>query len=219
MPLDPPDSAKKACLLWLILHKGIWTNNKAAKIGKGQGLCPRCRTEEETIHHLFFHCPHNGLVLRILNSIMACINPRGVSLKQLVLGDFVGCSTPLWNCVRSEFLWFIWRSRNASIFQSDQPILTMLKQDLFFQLKASTTERKKEVHRRKDFLRKGKHACRNQEIFHQKENILYHRWDEEMEEELLSLREKDKKLTEHILEVTKVYFLVEKDEASIHPQR
>lgn len=125
----------------------------------------------------------------------------------------MGCSTPLWNCVRSEFLWFIWRAHNSVIFQSAAPVLTMLKHDLFFQLKEATTARKKEIHRRKDFLRKGKHACKNIEVFH------HQRWEEEMEDEMLSLREQDKKLTEHILEVTNLYSNVEKDEAAVHPQR
>lgn len=35
----------------------------------------------------------------------------------------------------------------------------MLKHDLFFQLKATNSARKKEIHKRRDFLRKGKHAC------------------------------------------------------------
>lgn len=52
-------SPKKACLLWLIYHRGVWTNQRAAKIGKGNGICTRCLIAIEDLHHLFFSCRFN----------------------------------------------------------------------------------------------------------------------------------------------------------------
>lgn len=123
------------------------------------------------------------------------------------------------NSVRAEFMWFIWRVRNAAVFHSVPPVLTILKSDLFFQMKEENASRKKELRRRKDFLRKGKHACKNIEVFHHRDGILYQRWEEELEDEIINLRAKDQQLIDQILEVTNLYTDVEKDEETVYPQR
>ena len=46
---------KKSCLAWLITYRAVWTNKKALKVNKGNGLCQRCKTEEDDIH-IFFQC-------------------------------------------------------------------------------------------------------------------------------------------------------------------
>ena len=46
---------KKSCLAWLIAFRAIWTNKKALKFHKGNGLCQSCNKVEDDIH-IFFQC-------------------------------------------------------------------------------------------------------------------------------------------------------------------
>lgn len=86
-------------------------------------------------------------------------------------------------------------------------------------MKNAMMTRKKELHKRREFLRKGKHARNNMEVLHRADNILYHQWDEELDHDIQALREKDRTLIEHILEVTNIYNKVDEDEVSVYPNR
>lgn len=56
--------------MWLIKHQGLWMGAKALRVGIGDDKCRRCRTEMETIHHLFMGCKHNSFMLSLLNRIL-----------------------------------------------------------------------------------------------------------------------------------------------------
>lgn len=86
-------------------------------------------------------------------------------------------------------------------------------------MRNASTKRKKELHQRRDFLRKSKHACKNSEVMHKEDTIIYHRWAVELDQEVHNLREKDRKLTEHILELANIYDKVNLDDAAVHPHR
>ena len=88
-----------------------------------------------------------------------------------------------------------------------------------YQKKNDFTERKEELWKQREFLRKGKHACIHLETLHTSESIIYNRWAEELDSEVLDIREKDKKLTKHTLKLTDVYRQIEADEQQTHPNR
>lgn len=50
-------SVKLCCFFWLVLNNIILTWDNLGRRGwQGPGYCNMCQSEEETIHHLFFHC-------------------------------------------------------------------------------------------------------------------------------------------------------------------
>ena len=115
---SPAIQPKISTHLWLILHQGLWTGEKALKRGIGNGRCPRCRRDVESILHIFISCPHNTLIMGYINKILHLFKRSEVSWNQLLLGDSIGCSPALWNTIRALFLWHIWLQRNTAIFNS-----------------------------------------------------------------------------------------------------
>ena len=143
---------------------------------------------------------------------MQVIHPREISWKQLILGEFVGCSTPLWQTIISKFLWFIWRGRNAYVFKSDPPSLANLKMDLFLQMRSVARLRKEEIKKRERALRRGKHAALSYGLLKEEDHILYINWEEEIKGDRKVLEDTDRQVTEWLLEATALYEDVMKDE-------
>lgn len=78
---------KKSCLLWLILHQGIWNAKRATKMGIGNGLCPRCMSKMESIQHLLFQCRDNKEYLTLLKSSLLKWNNITLTWKHFLLAD------------------------------------------------------------------------------------------------------------------------------------
>ena len=108
--------AKKACLLWLILHKAVWTGEKALKIGKGTGVCPRCKKGVETLEHLFFACEYNLKYFKFLHICFFALHPNPFSAPEILLGECYHLDILLWHNIRSSLLFHIWKERNSSVF-------------------------------------------------------------------------------------------------------
>ena len=107
---------KNSSLLWLIAHRAVWTRAKAAKCGKGDGVCPRCQESIEDLKHLFFDCPHN---LKFFNFLKKCF--RGIKLfrlsaNEVLLGECFHLDILLWHNIRGSLLFNIWKERNSSLF-------------------------------------------------------------------------------------------------------
>lgn len=126
---------KKSFLMCLTVHKALWTNERARKLGMGNGLCMRCRKDAESIAHLFINCEANKHSLIFLHACIKPIHPSTVSWKEILLGLSIGCSSGLWNAIRSVYVWNVWISRNKMIFNNRRcDPLPGLKRDLFVQM-------------------------------------------------------------------------------------
>ena len=111
---------KHSGLLWLILHKAVYTGSKALRIGKPNGLCPRCRHSLEDLDHLFFYCPFNLKFIDLLHACFSSTHPSPFSLQEILLGLCKNLDPPLWHWVRSLLLFHIWKERNAYLFQGGE---------------------------------------------------------------------------------------------------
>ena len=86
--------------------------------------CCMCKIAEESIDHLFHHCPvAKELWDAILNLFgVHWVMPR--QAKELLEGWHVGLSkhrqSGIWNAVPHYFMWGIWRDRNLRTFEGNE---------------------------------------------------------------------------------------------------
>ena len=90
--------------LLLIQAGGLWTASSLQKAGYlTTGLCPWCGKEEETLQHLWWHCPHHESCRkqlkdrypRLLQEIPTCLALHGIPPPEPA-GDLMG---PMWRAV------------------------------------------------------------------------------------------------------------------------
>ena len=108
-------SSKKAALLWLIAHQAVWTGTRALKIGKGDGICQRCLSCSEDIHHLFYYCPFNLKYFKFLELCFSSLIIK-VTPSMVLLGECYHLDILLWHNIRSSLLFCIWKERNSAVF-------------------------------------------------------------------------------------------------------
>ena len=113
-------SNKAKQLQWKFLHNVIFTEVRLQFMGKSNGICNMCKSDNETLVHLFFQCPEIHRINTTLKSILEyCIQlqipQQNVSISESDL--FLG----LWrnktlfqveNAILFEFKWGIWKIRN-----------------------------------------------------------------------------------------------------------
>lgn len=68
-------------------------------------------------------------------------------------------------------------------------------------------------------MKKGKAASCNLGICNERDRIIYRLWEEDIKQEESELLEKDRKLVEHIIEVTSIYQAIKEDDMDMHPNR
>jgi hypothetical protein len=111
-------------------------------------VCPICQVQDESMFHLFFECPRVNSRWRSLFSLLSTsdLTFRAVSLHigllQSATKQQQRCPTHL--ILIAECLWYIWRERNAFVYQGNpataplQQILKGTKQKLQARLWATT---------------------------------------------------------------------------------
>lgn len=117
---------KKSVLGWLIMHRAIWTAQKALRIGKGDGKCASCQGLE-TDTHLFMHCGTSKLIFEIMDLIMQRWRNSRLTWQQFLLGESVGCTQEFWTCIRVSVLWAIWCERNRVLFGKSSSEIHLLR--------------------------------------------------------------------------------------------
>ncbi|KAH7284029.1 hypothetical protein KP509_34G036500 [Ceratopteris richardii] len=141
---------KKSVLLWQILHRGIWTNHKASKICGTPPWCKRCHRAIEDVPHIFLTCPNSYKIWQMVGLKIRV--QKQLSWKQVLLGEAIGCSAALWNAIRGEVLWKIWRERCALNF-GDPPREWSIEKSLFLLGKRIVNSKKSPPFRHHQVLR------------------------------------------------------------------
>ena len=66
MSLDLPCSNKEKQLHWKIIHNALFTESRLQLMGMSNGMCHLCKTDTETLCHLFYHCRVSySLILKV----------------------------------------------------------------------------------------------------------------------------------------------------------
>ena len=80
-----------------ILNSILYTNTKLFKIGYNKhDKCTFCNNESETLHHLFFNCPHSNLFWKHLEKFYFNLTKqlKVLSLQEIIIG-ITASSCPL----------------------------------------------------------------------------------------------------------------------------
>ena len=107
---------KHTSLLWLLIHRAIWTGKRALQIGKGNGMCKRCHSSIEDVEHLFFFCPFNVKYIDLMHACFKSVHPNPFSIQEILLGICINLDPPFWHIIRSTLIFHIWKERNAYVF-------------------------------------------------------------------------------------------------------
>ena len=99
-----------------ILNSILYTNTKLFKIGYSeQDKCTFCNNESETLHHLFFNCPHSNLFWKHLEKYYFNLarQLKVLSLQEIIIG-ITALSCPLLNyfiLIGKVYIWDCRRKR------------------------------------------------------------------------------------------------------------
>eukprot|EP00253_Pinus_taeda_P007598 PITA_07598 len=120
---DPSIWPKISTFLWLLCHKRVLTwDNLRKRNFIGPSICFICKKEEETIEHLWYHCPLAYKLWQKIN--FCCQREAGVN------GDITATIRNwdphpyqskllnfLWKLIPGFVTWTIWKERNRRIFK------------------------------------------------------------------------------------------------------
>lgn len=112
--------------MWALVHGGIWTNDTLQKRRPNRSLnsqwCIMCRKNEESVDHLFLHCPIALFLwhkLFLLGNVMWVAPQRSAHMLEVdfrVLGGSKRAKL-LWSCAAFATFWVLWLERNARVFE------------------------------------------------------------------------------------------------------
>ena len=70
LSLDLPCSNKEKQFHWKIIHNALFTESKMQLMGMSNGSCHFCKTDSETLHHLFYQCRiTQNFILKVENAL------------------------------------------------------------------------------------------------------------------------------------------------------
>ena len=116
-------SNKSKQFQWKFLHNTIFTEHRLNLMRMSNGLCNMCKSERETLFHLFFNCVTIQPVLAKFEIIInAVIDRLDIGLRNLQFADIVlgyhkvpnKCN--LLNTILFELKWNTWKFRNSCKF-------------------------------------------------------------------------------------------------------
>jgi ribonuclease HI len=120
---------------WTLLKGKVLTAENLRKRGiLGPSICFFCRAEEESSHHLFFHCPFaQSCWTQIVRPIkMEEIFDQLSSLQKNWVKGYPYSKkgknniTCIWKCIPATLSWQIWLARNNCIFNDKKPNLVRI---------------------------------------------------------------------------------------------
>ena len=126
--LNKSMSSRKANQIsWKIVHNIIYTEQKLFRIGKSNnGKCHFCKTENETLTHLFHSC---NIIMVVWEHIFDALKTYNVlnntvyiplSEELIILGmyDYNKKYNVITNTIMNTVKWIIWKCRNIIKYQS-----------------------------------------------------------------------------------------------------
>ncbi|CAN1355803.1 Putative ribonuclease H protein At1g65750 [Linum perenne] len=114
--------SKVQCFMWLSYHGSILT----VDVLKARGFqlpnrCALCLSHEESVSHLFLHCPFVSPVWGKISSRLSIFGPMPAKIADLIAGwKGLNCGElfrPMMRVVLHSFLWHVWLERNDVIFR------------------------------------------------------------------------------------------------------
>ena len=118
-------SRKSNQLNWKIIHNIVYTEEKLQKMGRSDGKCHFCKTNSETLKHLFFGCdPINKLFGKIFHTINAFFTLENTETiyfneRHVIFGGYArnkrDCA--IINTILNTVKWTIWKIRNIVKYQ------------------------------------------------------------------------------------------------------
>jgi len=113
-------SLKAKQLHWKMLHHAIFTEHKLNLIGYSDGLCTFCKSQRETVIHLFWSCINAKAIWESIIPVIESLAINTLNYEILdaemicLLGtDFYPIKCKLINTIIMETKWFIWNRRNT----------------------------------------------------------------------------------------------------------
>ncbi|XP_026378108.1 uncharacterized protein LOC113272494 [Papaver somniferum] len=116
---------KVSFFVWLIHHNAILTQNNLKKKGwKLANRCILCKSNEETIDHLFIHCPEMYDVWMFFmkefhRDWVISESATNLFIEQQARGLTENGRT-IWELLPFAFVWGVWKQRNKCIFQDSE---------------------------------------------------------------------------------------------------
>ncbi|CAN1314319.1 Putative ribonuclease H protein At1g65750 [Linum perenne] len=113
---------KIQCFLWLCYHNRISTLDVLQTRGFSfPNWCVLCRCGEESVSHLFIHCPFVTPIWGKISSRLSIFGPLPSQVSELILGwKGLNCHpsfSALKKVVLHSFCWHVWLERNDAVFR------------------------------------------------------------------------------------------------------
>ena len=127
LSLDLLCSNKEKQFHWRIIQNALFTESKLQLMGMSNGSCHFCKTDCETLHHLFYQCGiTQNFILKVENALNILIRNKlnvaatKIQLKHLILGFLHADQNiqTLINFVLHLFKCELWKRRNLVKFEN-----------------------------------------------------------------------------------------------------
>ena len=121
---------KVCCFTWLVLKNRLLTRDNLQKQGwMGPGICALCRSDVDSVEHIFYHCS-------LWKNIFSCLLEQH-HLSHSFLSDGLCSFLEMWTVNYSKqsgycflpflSMWAVWKAMNLSIFEGKiVPIISIL---------------------------------------------------------------------------------------------
>ena len=129
-------------LSWKITHNIIYTEEKLQKMGRSNGKCFFCKTENETLQHLFYTCDKIKTIWETvcdaINAFLIEKNMIGINFceKHIILGIHdKNKENKTLNTVLNTVKWVVWKNRNVIKYQKKNLSSQIIKEYVRIELK------------------------------------------------------------------------------------
>ena len=124
--LELPLSNTEKQFPWKVIHNAIFTEHKLFLMNMSTGLCHFCKTNTETIKHLFYECSIINRVIHKIENKINCILENDLHLKISLLSTHLVLGLLHENSLVRKFVnfiiilskWEIWKLRNNVKFNN-----------------------------------------------------------------------------------------------------
>ncbi|XP_010690714.1 uncharacterized protein LOC104904215 [Beta vulgaris subsp. vulgaris] len=134
---------KSKFIIWMVLHNRLPTVDRIRRWGINcDARCSLCRSEEESLQHLFFSCDNASAIWREICRLMRFDDSGG--LYQDVISS--ACSQARKKKGKLFVMFFtksvhaIWRQRNSQIFRESCKDTNVVLRDIFFKVATRCTD-------------------------------------------------------------------------------